>query len=253
MLVTVTVVVIVPFHDTSSLSTPAFGQRERRVARAVAERVQRRHRRVDVVALPVRPPAGELVAVVRGDLSRRTRIGDRQLAAGVGRTGQHVGDRRRPPPLRGARPSAPPRTARAARRCRSVVRRRARARPGSRCRAPPGRGPPAPRAGRATRRRGSRRSCSRRSARPCRPSPSRRRRSRRRASTASAKPVSVGLLTSQPWANRTPSPRRLGELVEHRRRASTSTASSECSSSIGMSNTLRPLRSSSCSDSTWTG
>jgi hypothetical protein len=87
------------------------------VGEPVAERVERRGRHVDVVALPVRAPAGGLVAVVDGDLRRVAGERDRQLAAGL---------------------SSPKSTAATA--CRP--RRRAARRPGSRRRARPGRRAP---------------------------------------------------------------------------------------------------------------
>ena len=57
---------------------------ERGVRQTVAERVQGRDRRIDVVALPVRPPPGHLVPVEDGNLTHVPRKRHGQLAAGIG-------------------------------------------------------------------------------------------------------------------------------------------------------------------------
>ncbi len=70
--------------------------------------------------------------------------------------------------------------------------------------------------------------------------------------TASANPSRESLLTSHPWANRTPGPRRWrsapATVV-----ASESESSTWWSSASGMANTFWPLFSTSCSDSTCAG
>ena len=94
--------------------------------------------------------------------ARRARIGDRQLAAGVGLADERLGDRRGALLAREPREQRRPRTLVQRRVRRTVGRRRARARPASRSRRRPRRAPPARRGDRARRGRGSRRSCSRR-------------------------------------------------------------------------------------------
>ena len=62
----------------------------------MAERPQRRHRAVDVVDLPVRPPARRVVAVGLRHLADVARHGDRQPATRLRVAREDLGDRRRP-------------------------------------------------------------------------------------------------------------------------------------------------------------
>ena len=66
--------------------------REGRVRQAVAERVQRRRRRVDVVAEHLAAAAAGAVVVVDRDLARVARDRDRQPSARVDVAAQHVGE-----------------------------------------------------------------------------------------------------------------------------------------------------------------
>ncbi len=66
---------------------------EARVAQPIAELIQRLGAQFHVIALPMRPPARQLVAVEDRDLPRVARHRDRQLAAGIVIAKQHVRDR----------------------------------------------------------------------------------------------------------------------------------------------------------------
>src|SRR4029078_10482333 len=76
---------------------PEVRVREGRVTEAIAERKERRPWQIEVfrrvVVFLVGGETGVSVIVVEGDLARRAREGDRQLAAGVVIAKQHVGDR----------------------------------------------------------------------------------------------------------------------------------------------------------------
>ena len=147
--VTSTVIVSAQRHRRRA-ARRASVEREARVAQPVAERIQRRRGAVDVVALPVRAAAGDLVPVVDGDLPGRARIRDRQLPAGIRLADERLGDRGGA--LLAGKPREQHRRAPLVqdRACRTAGRRRARARPASLSRRPRRSAPPARREGRAT-------------------------------------------------------------------------------------------------------
>ena len=221
-------------------------QAERRVAQPVAERVQRAGRRVDVVALPVRPsrrrPCG------RSRRGSGPPSGDtRSAACRSGLTSPaSTSAMAAAPSWPGSHAISTAAHCSCSQRCRSAARRRARARPACRWRSPPARGPPARPAGRATRRRGSRRWCSRRSARLVAHHHHGHVGRRRRAATASAKPSRDALGDAAAARGERHRPKRARRRVERRWARRRRVVGIGGVGRAASANTFRPLCSTSC-------